>query len=489
MFSILLASLIGLVSAQITKQCQNSICYSLNIPQNTASSGNGDIFFQISAPTSNTWVALGQGSGMSGSNIFVIYTNANGQNVTLSPRAGTGHVEPQFSSGPQVSLLAGSGVSNGMMTANVRCSNCNSWSGGSMDFTSSQGTWIWAVKGGSALSSDSASADISQHDQMGSFTFDFTKARGGSDVNPFTNPSATTAGSGSGACSRTSAAAVSAAATSGSSGPRPGGYGPYGGGSSGSFTSPPARAPSGGWYKRDAGGDGDGGDDCASGNEGFTGGAFPDNAFFRNMERSRNIMIAHGVMASLAFVILMPFGAIGVRLFSFPGAIWLHAAWQILSYALYIVAFGMGVWMAKNLSYLDKYHPIIGIILFILLFFQPFLGFVHHLMFKKYSRRTFWSYAHLWLGRIIITLGIINGGLGLMLADNASTGQKAAYGVVAGVIWVMYVAAVVYAEIQRSRVTATETAYPPKYADAVRTESGGQNVSPGPGGYYPPPPK
>ena len=58
---------------------------------------------------------------MAGSNIFVIYTSADGNNVTLSPRAGTGHVEPQHSSGPQVTLLGGSGVSNGMMTANIKC--------------------------------------------------------------------------------------------------------------------------------------------------------------------------------------------------------------------------------------------------------------------------------------------------------------------------------------------------------------------------------
>jgi hypothetical protein len=56
-------------------------------------------------------------------------------------------------------------------------------------------------------------------------------------------------------------------------------------------------------------------------------------------------------------------------------------------------------------------------VLFILIFFQPILGYMHHRLFKKYKRRTFWSHAHIWLGRIIITLGIINGGLGLDLAN------------------------------------------------------------------------
>jgi hypothetical protein len=97
-----------------------NVCFKLNIPQNTASSGDGDIFFQISAPDTYNYVALGQGNSMSGANIFVVYTAGNG-NVTLSPRLGTGHKMPQYNSAAQVTLLEGSGVSNGKMVANVRC--------------------------------------------------------------------------------------------------------------------------------------------------------------------------------------------------------------------------------------------------------------------------------------------------------------------------------------------------------------------------------
>lgn len=67
------------------------------------------------------WAALGQGSGMSGANIFVIYTDSTGSNVTISPRIGTGHVEPDHSNAAQVTLLDGTGVADGMMTANVKC--------------------------------------------------------------------------------------------------------------------------------------------------------------------------------------------------------------------------------------------------------------------------------------------------------------------------------------------------------------------------------
>lgn len=58
---------------------------------------------------------------MSGSNMFVVYTSADGNNVTLSPRTVSGYSMPTFNSDAQVTLLEGSGVSNGRMVANVRC--------------------------------------------------------------------------------------------------------------------------------------------------------------------------------------------------------------------------------------------------------------------------------------------------------------------------------------------------------------------------------
>ena len=60
---------------------------------------------------------------MAGSTIFAMYQDGKG-NVTISARdGGAGHVEPQFDSAifAGVELLAGSGVVNGVMTANVRC--------------------------------------------------------------------------------------------------------------------------------------------------------------------------------------------------------------------------------------------------------------------------------------------------------------------------------------------------------------------------------
>lgn len=177
------------------------------------------------------------------------------------------------------------------------------------------------------------------------------------------------------------------------------------------------------------------------------------------------MLIAHGVLASLAFVILFPAGAIAIRLASFPGVVWFHALFQICAYLVYIAAFGLGVYIASGMEMLDHYHPIIGIVVLVLIFLQPVFGWLHHMLFKKYQSRTFWSYVHIWLGRVAVTLGIINGGLGLQWADTmnmSSRGGIIAYAVIAVVVWLAWVAASVIGERRRARRLADA---PPKYEE------------------------
>jgi hypothetical protein len=85
------------------------------------------------------------------------------------------------------------------------------------------------------------------------------------------------------------------------------------------------------------------------------------------------------------------------------------------------------------------YHPIIGLVLFALVSLQPIGGILHHLGYRRTGGRTLISHIHIWMGRIIITLGIINGGLGLRIAGNATRGQQIAYGVVGGIMWLLFI--------------------------------------------------
>ena len=55
---------------------------------------------------------------------------------------------------------------------------------------------------------------------------------------------------------------------------------------------------------------------------------------------------------------------------------------------------------------------------------------------------------------MLLTAGIINGGLGLMLSGNTVKGEIA-YGVVAGTMWLVWVAAVVLSRV-RSKGTSSQ---------------------------------
>jgi hypothetical protein len=173
-------------------------------------------------------------------------------------------------------------------------------------------------------------------------------------------------------------------------------------------------------------------------------------------DRGRTIITAHAVLATLAFGFFFPVGGIMIRLASFPGLWWVHGLFQIFGFLLYTAAFGIGIWMCKNFYTLNDAHPIIGIVLFALLAFQPLLGYLHHVYFKRYNKRTIWSYGHIWFGRIAIILGIVNGGLGLQLAKKTrflapSEGAVIGYSVVAGFFGLAYILAVIFGERKRAR--------------------------------------
>ncbi|KAK0099624.1 hypothetical protein ONS95_013479 [Cadophora gregata] len=367
--------------AQNVTYCPSgNVCYAVNVPETTAASGSGDIFFQISGPSTMSWIGLGQGTSMSGSNIFMIYANAAGNNVTVSPRLGVGDREPTTSgSTSQITLLSGSGISNGQIIANIRCSNCNSWSGGSMSLTDSSSNWIWAYRTGAAVSSDSLSVTLREHSNYGSTSFNLQQAAGGNSANPFaTTVAATTPGTSSG--------------SSGSSGSSSG-YGPT--------------------------------------------------------ETYKNVRMAHAILAPIAFVIFYPVGAIGIRALSLKNLVYMHAGWMMFTYLIVLASMGMGVWIAVVSRQLDATHSIIGLVVVGSLLIQPITGLTHHLLYKRVGRPNAATYPHIWWGRAVVTLGIINGGLGLKLSANTKSGEIA-YGVVAGVMWCIWMAVVVMAFL-RSR--------------------------------------
>jgi low temperature requirement protein LtrA len=78
-------------------------------------------------------------------------------------------------------------------------------------------------------------------------------------------------------------------------------------------------------------------------------------------------------------------------------------------------------------------HTDLGTIVVVLMLLQPFFGIIQHIRFRKTQKQGTWTFVHRWYGRVLIIMGIINGGLGLQLAHNTTKG-KIAYSVLGGIM-------------------------------------------------------
>ncbi|KAI9719820.1 MAG: hypothetical protein M1812_003309 [Candelaria pacifica] len=173
-------------------------------------------------------------------------------------------------------------------------------------------------------------------------------------------------------------------------------------------------------------------------------------------ERHR-IVVTHGLVMALAFAVFFPLGAIVIRLFSFKGLMWIHAGWQIFAWILALAGLGLGVWIATTTHQwtASNGHPIIGTLVIGLLVLQPILAIIHHQIYKREHKRTVWIYGHIWYGRILLILGAINGGLGLQLSGNTVKGEIA-YGVIVGVMFVLWFAVVLFRVFKPKRTVEEE---------------------------------
>lgn len=246
-----------------------------------------------------------------------------------------------------------------------------------MDFTSDKGNWIRSFKdSGGPKKSDDQSASISQHgsDDGAAFSWDFSNAKGGNSVNPLLSAAAsgsggTVAATGTSSCvprpttgtfaSGSGSAAAATATSSSWPSTAPSQY----------STSWPTEYPSQ-WRTHWPTASPTGAPFLHSGfpfvNPSGTGSPFllerQDINYCDSSSSSQNgitpintgrttqqkMLIAHGTLAALAFVVFFPAGAISIRLASFPGILWFHAAFQIFSYLTFMAAFGLGVHLANE---------------------------------------------------------------------------------------------------------------------------------------------
>jgi hypothetical protein len=259
---------------------------------------------QISGAASNGWLALGQGTQMSDANYFIVYLSSSGSNITLSTRSGNQHGMPLYDSSIQASLLPSSNISSsGVITANIKCSNCNAWNGGSMDFSSLSTNWIWAYGPGDPLNSDNVSVAISRHslsDGFGIAQFG-NDVKGGNDTDPWTTITSQGQPSGCGATNESGACSVN----------------------SSSSTTGAAEA---------------------------TGVAEASGAAGENRAPKGNAALAHGVLAAVAFVFVFPIGGIMIRLMSFKKLWMAHGILQTVGFLGFIIGAGIGIRLAFQMK-------------------------------------------------------------------------------------------------------------------------------------------
>ncbi|CAK7205418.1 hypothetical protein SEUCBS139899_008189 [Sporothrix eucalyptigena] len=328
---------------------------------------NNDINFYMTAPTYYSWVAMGFGSQMANSLMLIAYPASDGKHVTVSPRLGTGDTEPQFDSNYHVRLNGNSTVYGSYIVASGTCVNCRSWAGGYLNSNTNSQPMMYAL-------GPSTSSHIASNDQ-------------GVTIQKHT------------AYGRFLLSTIQATG--------------YGG--TGALTSIDNQVNTG---------------------------TQPVNTYGANSPNgvivgdSDSLGLAHGITMAVAALVLAPIDVIlggGRLLSSFP---LIHAVCSLLYLLLLIAGLGTGIKASAEYVATQQFataHQVLGFITFFVALLLLGLGIALHVgrALSSSGERGVVGLAHKWGIRFLWLLMLIDGGLGLQLAE-ASIGLIIGYIVFAG---------------------------------------------------------
>ncbi len=119
----------------------------------------------------------------------------------------------------------------------------------------------------------------------------------------------------------------------------------------------------------------------------------------------------HGIFMGLAFLLLFPAGVIAMRSGS-PKSFKYH--WVIQMFASIFTTLGVIAGLMLDQP-INTVHQGVGIAIASSIGIQGILGWRHHMDFLKIRRRTWISYAHIWLGRAMMLAGWSNLITGMVL--------------------------------------------------------------------------
>lgn len=322
------------------------------------------ILMQISAPTTYAWTALGSGTMMADSIMFVLYPSSNNSEVTLSIRTvnDNRHNPPhEIESNKVHARVRSSSIKDGRMTADIVWQEPSDILCGVVDPRSHNQPFIWAV---GPVTSSNAGHDGPDHRRDGSDDDDGPHPPIKSDDTdvPIT---------------KHDEHGVIFANMVASQNPLD------------DFHSPQIQGTS-------------------------------SNGMQLQPEYYHTLVFVHAAILAASFVLIFPLGVILLRLN--PRKLGFKMHWMIQCFALVAVICGLGVAITMSIlgvryKYFVEPHQIVGISVCVLAGFQAYLGRAHHIRFKVYQRRKAVSYIHMVVGRLVIYGGMTNVVLGLLLCQ------------------------------------------------------------------------
>lgn len=328
------------------------------------------ILMQISAPTTYAWAALGSGSMMAESIMFVLYPSANNTDVTLSIRTTTDdrHDAPREIENNRVhARVRSSSIKDGRMTADIVWQESGPILCDVVDSRSHNQPFIWAV--GPLTTSDSG------HDGP-------DRRRGGSDddVNDGPRPPIRSDDTNIHIFKHEEHGVIFANMVA-------------------------SQNPLDDFHKPQI--------------EGTS-----SNGVQSQPEYYHKLVFVHAVVLAASFALIFPLGVVLLRLNPKKLGVKLH--WMIQCFALFTVIGGLGTAIAMSIlgvryKYFTEPHQIVGISVCLLVGLQIFLGRAHHIRFKLYKKRTPVSYVHMVVGRLVIYGGMTNAVLGLRLCGRGKS--------------------------------------------------------------------
>ena len=319
---------------------------------------NGDVYFHMSGPIASSWIGIGWGSQMKDSFMVVAYPAANGLNTTTSPRMGSGHTEPAYLPGIQIDKVS---TDEYAPNANLVTNN-------------GTGVIISHVVCRKCASLGGGPIDLSNPAQEFFFALGPNKTFKSDSLSANLGMHDT--------YGQFTIDMPKAANFTGDYGRVPGPNIPQ-------FVFPPS--------------------DIAFADYGST------VAYNLHNLDDHNPGI-HGFLMIVAFLVIFPFGAL-VK-FVLHKVLW-HAAIQSIGVVLVLGGFGVATRVAplyvKSKNYTSG-HQILGMLAIAGLIIQFGLGLVHHSIYARTKRPTPFGIIHMFLGPIIMMLGVINGGIGFHFA-------------------------------------------------------------------------